>query len=255
MGSAIATSLSEFKQELDVLCIVAHPDDAEIGAGGTLALLSRAGYRTGILNFTRGEMGTRGSAELRRQEALKAAAILGITFLGILDLGDCRFQVTPENITALIQYIRHLRPKIVIANALSDRHPDHGRAATLVRQACFYAGLRRWETTFEGQTQAPHRPLTCLHMLQDHYHHPTIVVDITSTFMIKMEAIKAYASQFYNPNSNEPETPISRPDFLDFIEARAREMGRRIFVTFGEGFVCKEPIPIKAIEMLMKLYS
>ncbi len=236
--------------KLDILVIVAHPDDAELGCAGSLYIAKKNGYKTGILNLTQGELGTNGTPEIRRQEAEKAAKLLGLDFMEILNLGDGIFRETPEAISQVIRYIRILKPTIIITNARTDRHPDHSRAYSLVKNACFYSGLLKWKTSYNGKEQEPYRPKIILSMIQDYYIKPDFVVDISEVFPKRIEIIKAYFSQFTGR-----ETPISRSDFFQFIEARAREMGRRIFKEFGEGFLFEKVVSNDDLLLLGRIFS
>ena len=228
--------------EFDFLAIGAHPDDVELAAGGTVARLVAEGKQVALLDLTRGELGTRGSAELRDREAAAAASMLGVTTRLNAGLPDGALQDNDEQRRVLVRYIRHLRPRIVLGNAHYDRHPDHGNAAKLIKEACFLAGLRRIETEWEGVPQGPFRPQKLYHYVQDHWIHPSFVVDITDYLEAKLQAIRAYGSQFYNPESKEPETYISRPEFWEHITARAREHGHLVNVRYGEGFVSDTPL-------------
>ena len=236
--------------KLDILAIVAHPDDAEMCCGGSLYIASQNGYNVGILNLTRGELGTNGTPQIRKKEAEKASKLLNLKFMKILDLGDCKFSENEHSITEIITYIRLLKPTIVITNAREDRHPDHGRAHKLVKHSCFYSGLLKWKTIYNGTPLEPFRPKIILSMLQDYYIKPDFVVDITNVFDKKIEIIRSYASQF-----SGIETPINRRDFFDFIEARSREMGRRIFKEFGEGFLFENILECKDLELLGKVFK
>lgn len=222
--------------KLDILAFAAHPDDVELSCAGTLLRHIAAGKQVGVVDLTQGELGSRGSAALRKEEAAKASAILGIHYRHNLGMRDGFFTIDEAHQRLIIEQIRLCRPEIVLANAVSDRHIDHGRAAKLVAEACFLSGLRQIKTTWDGIAQEAWRPRAVYHYIQDRYLKPDLVVDITEHFPTKLEAIKAFGSQFYDPNSDGPMTPISRPDFLDFVEARAREMGRLVPVTYGEGF-------------------
>ena len=222
--------------KVDILAFAAHPDDVELSCSGTLLRHIAGGKRVGIVDLTRGELGSRGSAELRMEEAAKASAILGIHYRHNLGMRDGFFTVDEAHQRLIMEQIRLCQPDVVLANAVSDRHIDHGRAAKLVAEACFLSGLRQIITQWKGAEQEAWRPRAVYHYIQDRYLKPDLVVDITAQFATKLEAIKAFGSQFYDPNSDGPMTPISRPDFLDFVEARAREMGRMVPVTYGEGF-------------------
>lgn len=231
---------------LDVLAVAAHPDDAELGCGGTLLLHQKMGRRVGILDLTRGELGSRGSAELRDKEARAAADFMGLHFRAQLGMSDGLFEATEDNLRSVVGALRYTCPRVILANAVSDRHPDHGRGAQLVARAVFLSGLPKFESFgADGNPQESFRPQLLLHYIQDHYRKPDIVVDITPFFEAKMEAIRCYSSQFHKPESKEHETPISGPDFFPFLEARAREMGRCIGVTYGEGFEINNPIKSK----------
>jgi N-acetylglucosamine malate deacetylase 1 len=238
-------------QPVVVLAISAHPDDAELSCGGALLKLKSQGYTTGILDLTRGELGTRGTPAIRAEEAAAASQILGLTTRICLNLPDGFFPNHEANQRQIIAVLRALRPRLVLANAPSDRHPDHGRAAELVRDACFLSGLRRIETiAADGKQQAAWRPSRLLHYIQDEHHQPQIVVDISAEFAQKMEAIRAFQSQFFNPASTEPGTHISSERYVHFLEARARVMGNMIGVEYGEGFVSHWPLPISNLMSL-----
>jgi len=225
----------------DILAIAAHPDDAELAASGTLLAHKALGYSIAIVDLTRGELGTRGSADLRDLEALKSAQILGLTERMNLALQDGFFESDQASLLKLIAAIRYLKPTIVLANAVHDRHPDHGRSGSFISRACFLAGLPKVETEYLGQIQVAHRPKSVFHYIQDRYITPDFVVDITPHFETKMAAIQAFGSQFYNPENTEPMTPISSAEFLQFLDGRARDMGRLIGVTYGEGFTVERP--------------
>ncbi|MBM3918039.1 MAG: bacillithiol biosynthesis deacetylase BshB1 [Sphingomonadales bacterium] len=228
---------------LDVLAIAAHPDDAELGCGGTLLLHKSMGYRVGVVDLTRGEMGSRGNADLRDLEARAAADFMGLDYRAQLGMADGLFEESAANLQSIAGAIRYTRPRVVLANARGDRHPDHGRAARLVARAIFMSGLPMFETWGDdGHKQEAFRPELLLHYIQDHYRKPDVVVDITPFFEGKMDVVRCYSSQFHDPDNREPKTPISGADFFPFLEARAREMGRLIGVTYGEGFETDNPI-------------
>lgn len=228
--------------KLDILAFAAHPDDAELSCGGTLLAQKALGYRTGIVDLTQGELGTRGDAATRMAEAAAAAEILGLNHRQNLGMADGFFVNDSEHQLAIIRVIRTLRPEIVLANAIRDRHTDHGKAAELTAQACFLAGLGRIETVDEtGRLQAPWRPKNVYHYIQDRHIAPDLVVDISACWDRKKAAILAYESQFWKPENDGPQTPISGEDFLLFLEGRNRDMGRSIGVTFGEGFTTARP--------------
>ncbi|TNE51968.1 MAG: bacillithiol biosynthesis deacetylase BshB1 [Bacteroidetes bacterium] len=227
--------------KVDILAIGIHPDDVELSASGTLLRHAELGYSFGLLDLTLGELGSRGSAEIRTKEALRAAEILGAAFRKQLDLPDGFFTNGPGNKLKVIEAIREYRPRIVLCNAPDDRHPDHGRSARMVSEACFYSGLIRIETTGpDGRPQQEWRPNAVYHYIQDKQLTPDFVVDITPYFKKKMEAIKAFQSQFYDEAQPDawPQTPISGKGFLAFMEAKARVYGRPPQVQYAEGFIC-----------------
>lgn len=223
--------------QVDILAIGAHPDDVEIGAGGTLAKHSAMGYRIGVLDLTRGEMGTRGTPELRMEEARAAADILGINLRMNANLPDGWINTDEASVREVVKFIRYCRPSIVIANAPHDRHPDHGAAADLVRKAIFSSGFVKLKTTWEDIPQQAWRPKILMHYIQFYNLRPDVIIDITGYFDQKRASCLAHKSQLYNPDSSEPETVISSKDFLDSIEYRARDLGRLIGTSYGEGFI------------------
>lgn len=222
--------------KLDILAIASHPDDAELSCSGTLASHVEKGYKVGVLDLTQGEMGTRGTPAIRLEESDKAAKIMGLSARENLGFKDVFFEDDKAHQIAIARIIRKYRPEIVLANAVTDRHPDHGKGGSLASHACFISGLRKLETEWDGEAQQAWRPKTIYHYIQNNYIEPDLVVDISSYWEVKKESILAFQSQFYDPQSKEPESFISSPDFLDFIEARSREMGHKINVKFGEGF-------------------
>jgi N-acetylglucosamine malate deacetylase 1 len=223
--------------KVDILAIGIHPDDVELSASGTLLRQVSLGHTFGLLDLSRGELGTRGTPEIRKAEAVQAAKILGATFRQTLDLEDGFFENNRQNLLKIIKEIRAAQPQIVLCNAVDDRHPDHGRAAKLCADACFYAGLEKIETfDDEGNSQLKWRPKSVFHYIQDRQLAPDFVVDITPYFSKKMEAILSFKSQFYSPDGELPNTPISGKDFIDFMEAKARVFGRSMGVEFAEGF-------------------
>lgn len=223
--------------KLDILVIAAHPDDAELGCGGTIVRNVQEGKKVGIADLTQGELGTRGTAELRLEEAQQAATIMGIQVRENLGLRDGRFQNNEDDQLAIIRCVRRYRPEIVITNAPVDRHPDHGRAATLVSDACFYSGLRRITSDDNGLAQDAWRPKAIFHFVQSQSIPVDFVIDITAQWPVKLQAVKAYRSQFHDPSSKEPETYISSANFLRMVEARAIEHGHAVGATYGEGFI------------------
>lgn len=228
-------------QTVDMLCITAHPDDVEIAMAGTVLHHRALGHSVGLVELTAGELGTRGTPAIRKQEADAAMKVLGASFRYQLGLADGFFRADQESLLAVVRSIRAHRPQVVLTNAIMDRHPDHGRGAALVAEACFLSGLRRITTEWEGSAQEPWRPTSVLHAVQDRWIDPDLVIDITPHWEKKAEALRCFKSQFYDPNSTEPMSPIANADFLPFLEARAREMGRLLGVTYGEGFTTVRP--------------
>jgi len=230
--------------KLDILAIAAHPDDVELSCSGTLLKMAAQGKKIGILDLTRGELGTRGSAEIRDREAAASAVILGLTMRENLGYRDGFFRNDEAHQLGIIQMIRRFRPDVLLINAPHDRHPDHGKGSDLARDAAFYSGLRRIETLHAGQSQEAWRPAKVWKYIQDQLIMPDFVVDITPYMEQKLDAIRAFSSQFFNPNSDEPETYISSQNFLEQIRARSKEMGHMIGVQYGEGFVSEKPLRI-----------
>ncbi|RZS97741.1 bacillithiol biosynthesis deacetylase BshB1 [Cecembia calidifontis] len=230
--------------KLDILVIAAHPDDAELACSGTIASHVAKGYKVGILDLTQGEMGTRGTPNLRLKESDLSAKILNLTARENLGLRDIFFKDDEVHQLEIIKVIRKYRPEIVLANAVSDRHPDHGKGASLASHACFMSGLRKIETELDGEIQEAWRPKFVYHYIQNNYIKPDFVVDISDYWDKKIQSIKAFKSQFYDPNSKEPESFISSEGFLGFIEARAKEFGHSIMVKYGEGFTVERMIGV-----------
>lgn len=228
--------------KIEILAFGAHPDDVELSAAGTLLHHKALGHTIGIVDLTQGELGSRGTKETRHEEASDAAQILGLDTRINLKMADGFFTHSEENLRLIIEQIRRFKPEIVLANAISDRHPDHGKGSKLVSEACFLAGLRRIETTWDGVVQEAHRPKAVYHYIQDRMIDPDFVVDITSYVDRKFDAIKAYKTQFWDPNSKEPATPISGEEFFEFLRGRMAEYGRIIGAKYAEGFTV-ERIP------------
>lgn len=237
--------------KLDILAFAAHPDDIELAASGTVMAHIALGKKVGIVDLTRGELGTRGSAELRDQEAAASSVILGIHARENLRMRDGFFKNDEEHQRKVVEMIRKYQPDIVICNSEVDRHIDHGRGASLVHDACFLSGLRKVETLHNGISQEAWRPKAVYHYIQDYHTKPDLVFDITPFWERKMESIKAFSSQFYDPNSNEPESPISSKDFMLFLESRAREFGRVINVKYAEAFTVKRTIGSRDLTQLL----
>ena len=230
--------------KLDILAFAAHPDDVELSCSATLMKHIDMGKKVGIIDLTQGELGTRGNIETRYAEAENASKIMRIHVRENLKLKDGFFDFSEENKRMIIQQIRRFQPEIVLANAIEDRHPDHGRAAKLVADSCFLAGLRKIETSYGGESQSAYRPKAVYHYIQDHYIKPDFIVDTSAYMDRKLEAIKAFKTQFYDPNSIEPVTPISGEDFFDFIRARMIQTGRNIGVKYAEGFTTAREIGV-----------
>jgi bacillithiol biosynthesis deacetylase BshB1 len=238
--------------KLDILAIAAHPDDVELSCSGTLLRHIDQGYSVGLVDLTQGELGTRGSAELRRREAEEARKLMGAEVRVNLEMPDGFFTHSRENLVKLAAVIRSYRPTIVLANALEDRHPDHGKGAKLISDACFIAGLRKVETLDEaGNPQDRWRPKAIYHFIQDYNLEPDLVVDISPYIERKMELVMAFKSQFYDPDSPEPSSPISSKEFLDFLQAKARVYGRPAGVEFGEGFQVQRVIGVNNLVELL----
>lgn len=238
--------------KLDILAFGVHPDDVELSCSGTLITEQKSGKKTGIIDLTRGELGTRGNAEIRDQEAAAAAKILGIEVRENLGMRDVFFVNDEQHQRIIIQAIRKYQPEIVLCNAPNDRHPDHGRSAALVSDSCFLSGLRKIITTFNGQDQEAWRPKYVFHYIQDRYLNPDFVVDISSVFEQKIESIRAYGTQFHNPELNEPQTYISAPGYLESIIYRHKMFGKMIGVEYAEGYISPKMIGIQSFDALIQ---
>ena len=236
--------------KLDILAIAAHPDDVELSCSGTLIKHQLQGKKIGILDLTKGELGSRGDGEIRQQEALNSADILRLDARVVLDLGDGFFEENEESLKEVISHIRRFQPEIVLCNAISDRHPDHGRASQLVSRACFLSGLKKVVTVFKDEVQDDWRPSSVYHYIQDRSIMPDFIVDISDVYETKIKSISAFSSQFFDPESSESETPISSLDFWNYIEARARTHGRLINVKYGEGFTVERPLGVSDLTAL-----
>jgi len=237
--------------KLDILAIGAHPDDVELGCAATLAKEISRGKKVGILDLTRGELGTRGSAEIRDDEAARAAEILGVTVRENLSFKDGFFVNDEKHQLAVIQKIREFRPEIVICNAVQDRHIDHAKGSTLVSNACFLSGLRKIKTEFNGQDQEAWRPDRVYHYIQWENLKPDFVVDVSGFMEIKKNAVMAYGSQFYDPDSKDPVSPIATENFLDSITYRARDLGRLIGKDYAEGFTVERFVAVEHLDQLI----
>ncbi|MPT35640.1 MAG: bacillithiol biosynthesis deacetylase BshB1 [Flavobacterium sp.] len=237
--------------KLDILAFGAHPDDVELGCGATLAKEISLGKKAGIIDLTRGELGTRGSAEIRDEEARKAGEILGISIRENLRFRDGFFVNDETHQLEVIKMIRKYRPEIVLCNAIDDRHIDHGKGSKLVSDACFLSGLRRIETEVDGVAQEAWRPKVVYHYIQWKSINPDFVVDVTGFIDKKVAAILAYGSQFYEPNSNEPTTPIATKNFLDSLHYRSQDLGRLIGTDYAEGFTVERCLAVNSLGNLI----
>ena len=230
--------------KVDILAIGAHPDDVELACGATIVKHVKQGKKVAVVDLTEGELGSRGSVEKRYSEAVEASKILGLVERKNLQLPDGFFQEDQESLTRLIRQIRYFQPSIILANAPSDRRPDHGRGAQLIARAAFLSGLRKIETSYNDNDQEAWRPAAIYHYIQDYYLEPDFVVDVTDFVETKFEAIKAYKTQFFDPTSIEPQTPISGEDFFDFMRGRMMQYGRPIGVKYAEGFIADRYIGV-----------
>lgn len=235
--------------KLDILVFGAHPDDAELGAGATVAKEVALGRKVGIIDLTRGELGTRGSAELRDREATEASKILGLSVRENMEFADGFFKNDREHQLAVIRMIRKYRPEMVLCNAVEDRHIDHARGSSLVSDACFLSGLVKIDTQMDGDDvwQEPWRPKQVYHYIQWKNLKPDFVVDVSGYMDTKVAAISAYASQFYDPGSDSPDTPISSRNFRESIEYRAKDLGRLVGVDYAEGFTVERHIAVQSL--------
>lgn len=239
--------------KIDILAIGVHPDDVELGCAGTLLAAKASGKKTGIIDLTRGELGTRGTAETRLAEATKSAHILGVDHRENLGMADGFLQNDEAHQRKIISIIRRFQPSIILANAPEDRHPDHGKSAKLIADATFLSGLRKIESIdVDGKPQEAWRPAYVFHYIQDRYLTPSFVMDISAFIDIKMEAIKAYSSQFYNPHLNEPSTYISSPQFLEVLKGRDAMWGKSIGVQYAEGFITEKTLGIASFDAIIQ---
>lgn len=236
--------------KLDILVLAAHPDDAELGCGGTIAKHISLGQKVGVVDFTQGELGTRGTIEIREAEAKASAKILGLAVRENLKFRDGFFKNDEEHQLQVIAAIRKFQPDIVLANAIHDRHSDHGMGAELAFKSCFLSGLAKIETADNGVNQKAWRPKALYHYIQSQMITPDFVVDVSDHWTLKMDSVRAYKSQFHNPNSKEPETYISSQGFIDMVEARGVELGHAIGVKYGEGFTVRKTIGVNTLNDL-----
>lgn len=234
-------------QPIKLLAFAAHPDDVEISVSGIMLRHKQAGLTTGIIDLTRGELGTRGNAELRAEESAKASGILGLDVRENLGLRDGFFVQDEESLMAVVRVIRKYKPQIVLMNAESDRHPDHGNGHNLVKRACFLSGLVKIKCSDNGGELEPWRPYAMYSYIQDYFLEPDMVVDVTQVWEQRMKSLMSYSSQFYNPSSGEPVTPISTEEFLKNIEGRAIQLGRYINCKYAEGLRKVRPIGVNLL--------
>lgn len=237
--------------KLDILAFGAHPDDVELGCAATIAKEVSKGKKVGIVDLTQGELGTRGSAELRMKEAKTAAEILGVSVRENLKFADGFFINNKEHQLEIIKILRKYRPEVVLCNAIDDRHIDHGKGSKLVSDACFLSGLQKIETKENGKCQEKWRPKWVYHYIQWKNIEPDFVVDVSGFIDKKIQSVMAYSSQFYDPNSKEPQTPISSKNFTDSIEYRARDLGRLIGKEFAEGFTVERLLAVESLDDLI----
>ena len=237
---------------LDSLVFAAHPDDAELAMAGTIAKITANNFKVGIIDFTKGELGTRGTPEIRQEEARKAGDILKISVRENLSIRDGNVIDNQENLMKVITVIRKYKPKIIFAPYFNDRHPDHIDVSILVKRAMFQTGLKKVETFYDGKAQTPFRPTRLYYYMQTYTFEPSFIIDVSDTYETKMEAVRAYKSQFFNPESREPETFISKPNFVNYIESRAKFYGFQIRKNYGEPFYCEEDIELDLISQLKK---
>lgn len=236
--------------KVDILAFGAHPDDVELGCGATLAKEIALGKKVGIVDLTHGELGTRGSAEIRDTEAAKAAQILGVSARENMGFRDGFFLNDESHQLAIVKMIRKYQPEIVLCNAIDDRHIDHGKGSKLVSDACFLSGLRRIETSLSDKQQLAWRPKLVYHYIQWKNIEPDFVVDVSDFMQQKLDAVMAYSSQFYDPNSKEPVSPIATKNFTESIEYRAKDLGRLIFCDYAEGFITERYVAVNSLSDL-----
>ena len=238
--------------KLDILAFGAHPDDVELGCAGTLLGAIAEGKKVGVIDLTKGELGTRGSISQRLSEAQLASELLGLSIRENLGMADGFFINNKEHQLIIIETIRRFQPSIIFCNAPEDRHPDHGRAASLIKEAAFLSGLEKIKTSHEGIAQEAWRPTQVFHYIQSRSLTPHFVVDISKHIEKKMEAILAHSSQFYDPKSNEPDTFISSAAFLEFVKGRAKELGQQIGVQYAEGFITQKTLGINSLDAIIQ---
>ena len=235
---------------MDVLVFAAHPDDAELSMGGTIARFVDKGFKVGIIDLTKGEQSTRGNTKIRAEETVAASKVFKLKMLENLGLPDGGISITPKSLKMVVKYLRTYKPKIVFAPYFNDRHPDHIDASALIKRAVFKSGLEKFSTTYNGKSQHPFRPKKIFYYMQTYLFTPSVVVDISDYFETKMKAVLSFKSQFHNPKLKRNETFISRPEFIDYIEARARFYGFQIGKIYGEPFYCEEAVEYDFLNIL-----
>lgn len=238
--------------KLDILAFGVHPDDVELGCAGTIISAIAEGKKVGVIDLTQGELGTRGTAETRYEEAAAAAKVMGVGVRDNLKMEDGFFKHNKTNLRTIIQVIRKYQPAIILCNAPEDRHPDHGRSAKMVVEAAFLSGLRKIETKDNGNKQDVWRPAYIFHYMQDRYLQPSFVVDISNSFDKKMEAVSCFATQFNANSTKDPQTYISSPQFMESVKARALMLGKRIGVAYAEGFISEKTLGISSFDAIIQ---
>ena len=236
---------------VDILVIMAHPDDAELCCSGTILASINQGLTVGLVDLTRGELGTRGDEQIRLLESKNSSDLLELKFRDNLEFRDGFISDAENYINEIIKKIRKYSPKIIITNSKKDRHPDHENTSKIVKKACFLSGLVKYKTKLNNKNQQPHRPKLILYSIQNDYIEPDIIIDVSNFFSKKMESVKCFKSQFYDPESSEPNSFISSLEFLDFIESRSIEMGHKIGKKHGEGFTLDNPVSINSLSNII----
>lgn len=240
-------------EKLDILAFGVHPDDVELGCSGTILASVAQGKKAGIIDLTKGELGTRGTAETRKEEAANAAKVLNVRIRENLGMADGFFQNDENNQRKVIEVLRKYRPEIILCNSIEDRHPDHGRSAQLVEDAAFLSGLRKIPTFAEGEQQQEWRPKYIFHYIQDRFLQPDFVFDISEFIEEKMKSVSCYTTQFYNPDLSEPQTYISSPEFFESVRARAMMLGKRIGVKYAEGYITRKMLGINNFDFFIQI--
>jgi bacillithiol biosynthesis deacetylase BshB1 len=240
------------KMKLDILAFGVHPDDVELGCSGTIIAAIAEGKRVGVIDLTKGELGTRGNAETRKIEAAHAAKVMGVSIRENLQMADGFFANDEAHQRKVIEIIRKYQPEIILCNAPEDRHPDHGRSAKLVADAAFLAGLRKIKTEADGKHQEAWRPAYVFHYIQDRFIQPSFVIDVSKYFDKKIESVLCYTTQFNTTDTSEPQTYISSPQFLETVKARAMMLGKRIGVQYAEGFISEKLLGLKNFDAIIQ---